>query len=288
MKFKIMTLFLGLLLLSCKDNSQKEKITALVKEWQGKQIKFPKDPTFTKYVTDTTDFQIPTKGHKVLIYVDSLGCTSCKLQLAKWNEFIAYTDSATGGNVPFLFFIHSKNVDETKYLLKIDEFDYPICIDDTDQLNKLNTFPSNSIFQTFLLDADNKVVVLGNPIHNLSVKELYIKEITGKHTKQTAQQKTTAIADQTAFDLGKFALDDKKKNSFTLTNTGDFPLVIQDILTTCDCMDITFEKHPVRTKEKLTVSIVMKGKEKGFFSKTVTVYANTNKPIKIQIKGYVQ
>ena len=76
MKFKIMTLFLGLLLLSCKDNSQKEKITALVKEWQGKQIKFPKDPTFTKYVTDTTDFQIPTKGHKVLIYVDSLGCTS--------------------------------------------------------------------------------------------------------------------------------------------------------------------------------------------------------------------
>ena len=288
MKFKFMTLFLGLLLLSCKDNSQKEKITALVKEWQGKQIKFPKDPTFTKYVTDTTDFQIPTKGHKVLIYVDSLGCTSCKLQLAKWKEFIAYTDSATGGNVPFLFFIHSKNVDETKYLLKIDEFDYPICIDDTDQLNKLNTFPSNSIFQTFLLDADNKVVVLGNPIHNLSVKELYIKEITGKHTKQTAQQKTTAIADQTVFDLGKFALDDEKKSSFTLTNTGDFPLVIQDILTTCDCMDITFEKHPIHTKEKLTVSIVMKGKEKGFFSKTVTVYANTNKPIKIQIKGYVQ
>ena len=51
-------------------------------------------------------------------------------------------------------------------------------------------------------------------------------------------------------------------------------------------MEITFEKHPVRTNEKLTVSIVMKGKENGFSSKTVTIYANTNKPIKI--KGNVQ
>ena len=138
MKFKIMILLLGLLLLSCKDNSQKKKITHLVQEWQGKQIKFPTDAIFTKYITDTTDFQIPTKGHKVLIYVDSLGCTGCKLKLAKWKDFIAYTD----------------------------------------RLNKLNTFPSNATFQTFLLDTNNKVIVLGNPIHNLSVKELYIKELT--------------------------------------------------------------------------------------------------------------
>ena len=118
-------------------------------------------------------------------------------------------------------------------------------------------------------------------------------ELKGKVVIAAIQRHRTVneIVKQVVKDKGttiKFALDDKKKNSFTLTNTGDFPLVIQDILTTCDCMDITFEKHPVRTKEKLTVSIVMKGKEKGFFSKTVTVYANTNKPIKIQIKGYVQ
>ena len=288
MKFKIMTLLLGLLLLSCKENNQKETITRLVQEWQGKQIKFPTDAVFTKYITDTTDFKIPTKGHKVLVYVDSLGCTSCKLQLAKWKDFIAYTDSVTGGSVPFLFFFHLKDIDETRYMLKMDKFDYPVCIDYNDQLNKLNTFPSNSTFQTFLLDPNNKVVVLGNPVHNLSVKDLYIKELTGKPTNQSAQQKTTAKADQVSFDLGTFSLEENKKISFTLTNTGDFPLVIQDVLTTCDCMDITFEKHPVRTNKKLTVSIVMKAKEKGFFSKTVTVYANTNRPIKIQIKGSVQ
>ena len=288
MKFKIMLLLLGLSLLSCKDNSQKETITRLVKEWKGKQIKFPTDAIFTKYITDTTNFQIPSKGDKVLIYVDSLGCVSCKLQLRKWKQFIAYTDSVTGGSVPFLFFFHSKDTDETRYILKIDQFDYPVCIDRADRLNKLNAFPSDVTFQTFLLDANNNVAVIGNPIHNVLVKDLYIKELTGKPTNQSVQQKTTATADQLTFDLGTYSLEEEKKISFTLTNTGNLPLVIQDVLTTCDCMDITFEKHPIRTKEKTTVSIVMKAKEKGFFSKTVTVYANTNRPIKIQIKGSVQ
>ena len=41
----------------------------------------------------------------------------------------------------------------------------PVCIDIDDQLNKLNKFPADITFQTFLLDKDNKVAVLGNPVH---------------------------------------------------------------------------------------------------------------------------
>lgn len=75
---------------SCK-NEQKEKekqIAQLVSEWQGKQIVFPENSIFTRYLTDTTDYQIPQSEYKVLIYVDSIGCTSCKLQLHKWKELI--------------------------------------------------------------------------------------------------------------------------------------------------------------------------------------------------------
>ena len=46
---------------SCK-NEQKEKgkqIAQLVSEWQGKQIVFPENSIFTRYLTDTTDYQIP-------------------------------------------------------------------------------------------------------------------------------------------------------------------------------------------------------------------------------------
>ena len=39
-------------------------------------------------------------------------------------------------------------------------------------MNNLNKFPADITFQTFLLDKNNKVVVLGNPIHNIAVNDL--------------------------------------------------------------------------------------------------------------------
>lgn len=167
---------------SCK-NEQKEKekhIAQLVNEWQGKQIVFPENLIFTRYLTDTTDFRIPQSEYKVLVYVDSIGCTSCKLQLHKWKELIEYTDSVTQEKVPFLFFFHSKDYKEIRYLLKRDGFDRPVCIDMDDRLNKLNKFPADMTFQTFLLDKNNKVAALGNPVHNTAIKDLYLKQITGK------------------------------------------------------------------------------------------------------------
>lgn len=39
-------------------------------------------------------------------------------------------------------------------------------------------------FHTFLLDKDNKVLAIGNPIHNPKVKELYLKIIQGEKVEQ--------------------------------------------------------------------------------------------------------
>lgn len=148
---------------SCKsEQKEKEKqIMELVTEWQGKEIKFPDNLIFTRYLTDTTDFQIPQSEYKVLVYVDSIGCTSCKLQLHKWIELIEYTNSVAQRKVTFLFFLHPKDTKEIRYLLKRDGFDHPVCIDFDDRLNKLNKFPADITFQTFLLNKNNKIVVLG-------------------------------------------------------------------------------------------------------------------------------
>lgn len=168
-----------LLLCSCKENN-KHRIARLVQEWQGKEIKFPENITFTRYVRDTVDYQIPETNYKVLIYVDSIGCISCKLQLYEWKQLIAHTDSITGGTVPFLFFFYTKDYNEIRHVLRVDQFDLPVCIDKGDRLNKLNKFPSDMAFQTFLLNKDNKVIVIGNPVHNAAVKELYMQQITGQ------------------------------------------------------------------------------------------------------------
>lgn len=161
MKHLILLPLTVLTLFACKEN-KKDDIAHLVNEWQGKEIVFPANPTFTRFVTDTVDYWIPASEYKVLIYVDSIGCTSCKLQLHKWKKLIDYTDSVTGGSVPFIFFFQSKDDKELRYILKRDNFEQPVCIDQDSQLEKLNHFPADIAFQTFLLDKNNKVAVLGN------------------------------------------------------------------------------------------------------------------------------
>lgn len=65
------------------------------------------------------------------------------------------------------------------YILKRDHFTYPVCMDVNDSMNKLNHFPPDNMFQTFLLDKDNKVIAIGNPVYNSKVKELYMNIIQG-------------------------------------------------------------------------------------------------------------
>lgn len=279
-------LLILLLITSCQE-SEKERITRLVTEWQGKEISFPDNIVFTKYITDTTDWQIPESDYKVLIYVDSIGCTSCKLQLDKWKEMITYTDSISGGTISFLFFFHAKDYKEIGYLLKRDQFDLPVCIDKEDQLNKLNTFPQDMTFQTFLLDKNNKVVALGNPIHNLAIKDLYLKQIFGKESSSTSQiLKTMAKAEETEINFGSFDKAETKTAVFHIKNIGEAPLVIVDIGTTCGCAAATFDKNPAQSGGILQVHVTMTPKESGFFDETLTVKCNTDNWIKLKIKGY--
>ena len=278
----LIILLLTIFLSACQDK-QKEIITLLVKEWQGKQILFPENMVFTRFASDTTNFVIPTSDYKVLVFVDSIGCTSCKLQLSRWKEFIRYTDSISQKNIPFLFFFQFDDQWEIHSLLIRENFDKPICLDRSDSLNQLNHFPKDIRFQVFLLDKNNKVVVIGNPVHNPNVKELYLEEISRK--QPVAPIQTTVKAEKESLLLETIPLGKSKDTLFTLVNTGDQPLVIIDVTTTCGCAQTLFDKHPVQPGESLHIKVGVTPENKGLFDETITVKCNTNQLIKLNIRG---
>lgn len=275
-------LLLTIFLSACQDK-QKEIITLLVKEWQGKQILFPENMVFTRFASDTTNFVIPTSDYKVLVFVDSIGCTSCKLQLSRWKEFIRYTDSISQKNIPFLFFFQFDDQWEIHSLLIRENFDKPICLDRSDSLNQLNHFPKDIRFQVFLLDKNNKVVVIGNPVHNPNVKELYLEEISRK--QPVAPIQTTVKVEKESLLLETIPLGKSKDTLFKLVNTGDQPLVIIDVTTTCGCAQTLFDKHPVQPGESLHIKVGVTPENKGLFDETITVKCNTNQLIKLNIRG---
>ena len=278
----LIILLLTIFLSACQDK-QKEIITLLVKEWQGKQILFPENMVFTRFASDTTNFVIPTSDYKVLVFVDSIGCTSCKLQLSRWKEFIRYKDSISQKNIPFLFFFQFDDQWEIHSLLIRENFDKPICLDRSDSLNQLNHFPKDIRFQVFLLDKNNKVVVIGNPVHNPNVKELYLEEISRK--QPVAPIQTTVKVEKESLLLETIPLGKSKDTLFTLVNTGDQPLVIIDVTTTCGCAQTLFDKHPVQPGESLHIKVGVTPENKGLFDETITVKCNTNQLIKLNIRG---
>ena len=189
-----------------------------------------------------------------MVFVDSIGCTSCKLQLSRWKEFIRYTDSISQKNIPFLFFFQFDDQWEIHSLLIRENF-----------------------------DKNNKVVVIGNPVHNPNVKELYLEEIGRK--QPVAPIQTTVKVEKESLLLETIPLGKSKDTLFTLVNTGDQPLVIIDVTTTCGCAQALFDKHPVQPGESLHIKVGVTPENKGLFDETITVKCNTNQLIKLNVRG---
>lgn len=94
--------------------------------------------------------------------------------------------------------------------MRMDKFTYPVCVDTLDSFNKLNHFPDDVRFQTFLLNKENKVVAVGNPIHNPNIRDLFLNIISGGTFLPDEKRPQTEVKiEALSMDLGMF---DWKKN----------------------------------------------------------------------------
>ncbi len=286
---QLLLIILSIIALTSCEESRKDEIARLVKEWEGKEIHFPEHPVFTIQGKDTVDFSFRDTEYKVVSYVDSIGCISCKLQLESWKNFIHEVDSLTDGTVPFILCLHNPDVKEMRRITWKNDFQYPVFIDEMGSFDALNHFPTNMTFQTFLLDKDNKVVVIGNPIHNPMVKELYLEKLTGVQADKTVSLQTEVSFDKVEIDFGSFPMNEVKEGKFVLTNMGKNLLVVFDVVTSCGCTKAEYSKNPVRPGETLELTVRYEAYESGRFSKVLTIYSNAaGSPHKVRVKGVVE
>lgn len=289
MKYKwlLTGLLLAVLISSCRQSGRKS-IEKLVGEWQGKEIVFPAHSAFVVNGSEPVDYPAAGADYKILMYVDTLGCLSCRLQLDRWSEWLAYLDTASAYRISYLFYFYSNDVPELADLLKYKSFRYPVCIDTADSLNRLNRFPSDSRFQTFLLDKNNRVQVIGNPIHNEQVKALYLKRLVPQMQEEKPGSVTEVTVAQPVVDLGEVALTDISSTTFLVKNTGKSPFVITASTVDCGCVSVTYDKAPVKPDANVAVKVTFEPNETGVFEKIVKIYGNMEKsPLTLKIKGRV-
>lgn len=282
---RILLLILCVFCLCACHESERDRTLRLVKEWEGKEILFPQNPIFTIQGKDTVDFDFRDSEYKIVTYVDSVGCTSCKLQLERWETFIKDVDSVMNGSVPFVFVFHPKNVKELRHILRGHAFNYPVFFDEKDDFNVLNRFPSEMMFQTFLLDKENKVMALGNPVLNPQIKDLYLKQL-GRYSIDSVPNTTVNVM-ETEYDFGVISQSDKHTHVFQLVNTGKYPLVVSDAVPSCDCTKVQYD-HSINPNDTLNLEVIYSPDEVGLFYRSVDLYLNVKElPVTLWIKGEV-
>ncbi|MCD8262388.1 MAG: DUF1573 domain-containing protein [Bacteroides sp.] len=186
-------------------------------------------------------------------------------------------------------FFHPKSHKDLFYILRRDRFGLPVCIDEENEIHRLNQFPQEMAFQTFLLDEENRVVVIGNPVYNPRVTELYYHTILGKEPVKTPVLYTQVEADRYSADLGSFNWRLPAEANFTIRNRGNRLWVIEDIITSCGCISIEYDKEPLPPGGERIIKVLYKADHPEHFSKSITLYSNAEgAPLQFGITGYAR
>ena len=281
---------LFLCLVSCTQSKQKGLFVSLLQDWQGKEIVIP-DSMCTiqgsRYLLDVFTYE-----YRILNYVDSVGCLSCNLRFQEWNILLKDFQDKKCEVMPLFVFYpgNLEKVKELQALAKRFSVYFPIVIDTLDLVNHLNKFPDDARFHTFLLDKNNKVLAVGNPVLNPHVKDLYFKimqsEETLKINSRDKQVQTSVSLEATAFSIGDFSWQEERQGTFRLKNTGEKPLVIQDVITSCGCLTVDYSQEPVLPGKEAVIGVTYKADSPGYFNKVMTVYCNTeDAPIRLRVSG---
>jgi hypothetical protein len=288
---RIVLLLLFLSAFACKENKKRTEVEKIINEWVGKEIKFPDSFLCCKSGNDTvSEFctNLFQAEYRILLYVDSVGCSSCRLKLFQWKQLIEEADSLFKKNLSFLLFFQPKSKKDFDYLSQTESFDYPVFLDMAGVINQLNQFPDKMEYQCFLLDKDNKVLMIGNPVLNQKIWELYKQQISG----QTEIEKNliTMVSDEhSEIEITDLQVGKKSTGVFKLRNIGNRPLLIARVDASCGCTVPSWDKKPVEPGEEAEIRVEIQPEELGVFHKTIRVYCNVEKgAISLSIKGRVK
>lgn len=277
----------------CVIDKSLSEVEKIVNDWTGREIIYPQNISCKSIDKDISCVSPSSTPYKILVYVDSIGCTSCKLHLYKWNSIIEEVNNEMSDLINFQFYFHPKNIEEIFFLFRKDSFKYPIYIDKDNQIDRLNNFPKDSRYQTFLLDNQNKVIGVGNPADNPLIWNLYKQIIKGEKLFRQSDSfhlhsMTSIAVDKTILELKDLEINKTTTVKFSIKNTGNNSLVLTNVATTCGCIVPEWPKQPISPNKVTEILVQVTPVKQGYFKKTITVYCNIKKRyVTLVIKGNV-
>lgn len=179
------SLFIILLLFSFCGCKGRHDFKSDLKSLQTRPIILPLD-SMQRYNNGSNDTLPGVKSLKFIVFSDSIECVSCKLKrMYMWDSLMVKVEK---GNIPIGFhFIFSPQKEDMSMFNFTMETIPPagfIYVDTTNIFLRMNPhIPHNPIMHTFLLDEDNNVLLVGNPLENEKIEAMFwqiVEEKLGK------------------------------------------------------------------------------------------------------------
>lgn len=123
---------------------------------------------------DSTFVSDPIK--KLVLFVDSTSCSSCFI--SRLAEYFEVNDTLSSRNAQMVVVLQPRIgfIDDIIYRLHNERFPFWCIVDNKGEFIKSNPdIPSNQLLHTFILDEDNNILLVGNPIRNQKLKNLLFR-----------------------------------------------------------------------------------------------------------------
>lgn len=174
-------LFIGFIGLNA-CNRRVKKINEKLKEFVSEPINI-ETHEFIRYCSDPTyNVCDDSVNFRYVCYLDSSECTPCALKSAYlWNEEISrFTKDKNHFSV--FYILSTKKNKDLQVQIKESGFCQNVYIDTCGVFAKRNPhIPNNTMFHTFLMDKNNNIVLVGNPIKNKKIRKKFF-EIMNRYT----------------------------------------------------------------------------------------------------------
>lgn len=171
MKIVKLLLLLPFLVGGCQNRNKISFPQSAIVEFIGKEM----------YIPDNLNNKFSNVEKKILIYVGKEGCTECQLSLPQWKHKIRELRKIDK-QVGIFFIVNTIDSVEVKSFFEKESLEAFLYFDKKNTFFVMNKIPKENNLHTFLLDNANRIVLMGSPINNEKMWNLY-KEVFSEYNK---------------------------------------------------------------------------------------------------------
>ncbi|MDR1122328.1 MAG: hypothetical protein LBM08_15640 [Dysgonamonadaceae bacterium] len=172
MKIFLPAFCISLLFISCTNTNRVNSYLIDVEKWLGKTIIIP--DSLSVYHEDDffcySNNYIDTTKYHIISSIDGT-CHQCMEAFELWQDII----NEFSNDVQFIFIVKTHAPKQLLFIMERLHFHYPVIIDQKGAFEYLNQI--DEISNTVLTDSNLNIVLVGNPIFNKKIKDLYLKLI---------------------------------------------------------------------------------------------------------------